>query len=111
MNLGNASALGNAANTFDIEATTTFDNTSGSTLTLANNYAQIWGASFTFTGSHDLNLGSGAVSLTYSPQVTVTANNLTVGGVISGTGKSLTKAGSGTLTLSGANTYDGGTHL
>ena len=44
-----------------------------------------------------------------SRTVTVASNNLTVGGVISGSGYSLTKAGTGTLILGGANTY-GGAH-
>ena len=44
-------------------------------------------------------------------QLTVGGNNLStvVGGVISGNGASLVKVGSGTLTLSGANTYTDGT--
>jgi autotransporter-associated beta strand protein len=75
----------------------------------ANNNAQAWNADFTFVGSQSLNLGSGNVTLGASRQVTVTANTLTVGGIVSGSGYSLTKAGSGTLTLSGANTYTGAT--
>ena len=39
------------------------------------------------------------------------AFNVTLGGAISGTGGGLAKAGSGTLTLNGANTYGGGTAL
>jgi hypothetical protein len=51
-----------------------------------------------------LNLGSGVVTLGATRQVTVTANTLTVGGVISGTSYGLTKTGNGTLVLGGANT-------
>ena len=46
-----------------------------------------------------------------SRTVTVASNTLTVGGAISGSGYSLTKAGTGTLTLAGSNTYSGGTTL
>src|SRR4029077_18849597 len=84
---------------------------SGGAITLSNNNAQAWNADFAFTGTQNLNLGTGAVTLGASRTVTVNGSTLTVGGVISGSGFSLTKAGSGTLTLSGANTYTGGTTL
>ncbi len=64
-----ASALGNSV--FTITGGT-IDNTSGSLVTLNNN-AQNWNASFTFTGTNDLNLGTGAVTMNASRQVTVTA--------------------------------------
>jgi T5SS/PEP-CTERM-associated repeat protein/autotransporter-associated beta strand protein len=56
-----------------------------------------------------LSLGN-AVSLTGADTVDTQTNALTLGGVISGNG-SLVKIGTGTLTLSGANTYGGGTNL
>ena len=95
----------------------TITNGYGSARTNTNNNAQIWAANFAFgtTGSsgQDLNLGTGAVSLTGNRTVTVnstnTARTLTVGGVISGEGFSLTKAGTATLALGGANDYTGGT--
>ncbi|MEI6872346.1 MAG: autotransporter-associated beta strand repeat-containing protein, partial [Verrucomicrobiota bacterium] len=83
------------------------DNTSGAALTLANNSAQIWGGNFTFKGSNDLNMGAGAVTLSGSYSVTVSAGTFTEEGAIGGT-YSLSKAGNGALTLSGANTFSGG---
>jgi autotransporter-associated beta strand protein len=89
----------------------TLDNTSGSGVTLSNNNTQSWNGDFTFTGTNTLNLGTGAVSLGASCTVTVSGGTLGVGGIISGSGYSLTKAGAGMLTLRGANTYTGGTTL
>lgn len=74
----------------------------------SGNNAQTWGGNFIFVGSQNLDLGSGNVSLTGNRTVTVSANTLTVGGVVSG-GFSLAKAGAGTLLLNNANTYSGGT--
>ena len=81
-------------------------------ITVAGN-PQNWNADFTFVGSNPLNLGNGAVALGSSLTVTVNANILTVAGVISdgGSGYSLTKAGPGTLNLSGQNTYAGDTMI
>jgi LPXTG-site transpeptidase (sortase) family protein len=109
LNIGNAQALGNLASTFIINGGS-IDNTSGAALTTLN-YPQTWGASFTFAGTNNLNLGSGAVAMTGNRMVTVTANNLTVNGVISGAARRLTKAGAGALTLGGANIHTGGVTL
>ena len=95
------------------------DNSSGSPVTLQTNNTQSWAGSFSYLGSsvdntHDLNLGTGNVTLDAS-SITLTMNGsastLTVGGVIqngtSGTG--LTVAGVGKLALNGASTYTGTT--
>ncbi len=111
LNINNASALGNAANTFIISAGT-IDNSSGAAITLANNYVQQWNGDFTFTGTKDLNMGGGSVTLNATRQVTVNnAGNLTVNGIISGSGFGLTKLGAGTLTLGAADTYSGDTRI
>jgi fibronectin-binding autotransporter adhesin len=109
VNINNAAALGNAANTMTISGGT-IDNTATGAVTTGN-YPQAWNGDFTFTGTQPLNLGFGAVTLGLSRQVTVNASTLTVGGIISGSGFGLTKAGSGTLTLGGANTYSGNTTI
>ena len=109
LNINNGSALGNINSIFTITGGT-IDNTSGSLVTLNGN-AQNWNVSFTFTGTNDLNLGTGAITMNASRTVTVNAGNLTVGGVISGIGFRLTKAGNGALTLTGANALTGGVTL
>jgi autotransporter-associated beta strand protein len=109
LHINNASALGTG--TFTITGGA-LNNSSGSSITVAGN-AQAWNANFSFAGTDALNLGTGAVTLggsAGSRTVTVTANTLTVGGIISdGTATGLTKAGAGTLVLSGHNTYTGTT--
>ena len=69
---------------------------------------------FTCTGTNTLTQGTGAITLatngtTGTHQITVSASTLTLGGIIGdgGGGYGITKAGSGTLTLSGANTFTG----
>ena len=102
---------GNANSTMTINGGT-LDNTSGSPRALLNNPpSYFWNGDFTFVGTGSLNLGGGAVTLGGNRQVTCNANTLTVGGVIDDGGHtySLTKAGSGTLSLSGASTYTGNT--
>ena len=87
----------------------TIDNTSSGDVSLSPAITQNWNSDFTYAGSvHNLNLGTGAVTLAANRQVTVSTNTLTVGGAIGGS-YSLTKAGNGTLTLSGVNTYSGKT--
>ncbi|MFZ3376745.1 MAG: autotransporter-associated beta strand repeat-containing protein [Chthoniobacterales bacterium] len=109
LNINNANALGTGTFTIASGSNAIIDNTTAGAITLSTNNTQIWNGDFTFTGTQSLNLGTGAVTLGGNRTVTVNTNNLTVGGVISGGGFSVTKAGAGTLTLAGANTYSGGT--
>jgi outer membrane autotransporter protein len=105
LNINNATALGTG--TFDINGGT-IDNSTAGAITLTTNNVQTWDGDFTFTGTQDLNLGTGAVTLGANRQVTTSAKTLTVGGAIGGA-FGLTKAGAGTLTLDGVNTYTGPT--
>ncbi len=105
----NLNDKGLGTNTFTISAVSTLDNTSASSVTL-NNCPQNWNANFSFTGTTNLNLGSGPVTMSASRTLTVNASTLTVGGVIGGSA-GLTKLGAGTLALSSStnSTYTGGT--
>ncbi|HEX8295387.1 MAG TPA: autotransporter-associated beta strand repeat-containing protein, partial [Chthoniobacteraceae bacterium] len=97
LNLNGVGALG--AGLFTINGGT-IDNTSAAALTLNTNPVQAWNSNFTFAGTRNLNLGTGAVTLggTGPRQITVNANTLTVGGAVTGT-SGFIKAGGGTLTL------------
>ena len=111
LNLGNAAAIGTGPLTISTPTgSPIIDNTSGSPMTLANNNAQNWNGNFTFQGTQPLILGTGAVALGTTVQVTINnSSTLTVGGVISGTGNGLTLNGNGTLLLTNNETYTGPT--
>jgi fibronectin-binding autotransporter adhesin len=109
LNINSATALGTG--TFTIAGVSVIDSTVSPFGPLTNNNAQNWNADFTFAGSNSLDLGNGAVSMSASRQVTVSANNLTVGGAISGSTFGLTKAGAGNLTLNGNSSYSGATTI
>ena len=104
LNINTGTAIGSGALTI---GGGTIDNTSVGAVSLANNNIQNWNGDFTFTGSQGLNLGTGAVAISGSRQVTVSANTLTVGGVISdgGVGYNLTKSGAGAMVFGGVNSY------
>ena len=92
------------------------DNLSGAAITTSTHNPNLMlNANLTFTGSNSLNFGTGRVSLGstagISRTITVSANTLTLGGIISNgtTATALTKEGSGTLKLGGINSYTGAT--
>jgi autotransporter-associated beta strand protein len=108
-----AAAAANSINFTNTAATTLTNTTSGSnqTLTLSSS-----GTAIT-TGTGAVTIGSSTanqnvnVALGASQTWNVGSGGLTATNVISGSGFGITKSGTGTLTLSGANTYSGGTTL
>ncbi|MEI6074866.1 MAG: autotransporter-associated beta strand repeat-containing protein [Verrucomicrobiota bacterium] len=106
LNINNNGALGTGALTINGG---TIDNTGGTPVTVTN--AQAWNGDFAFGGNQDITLSAASVALNTNRQLTATgAGTLTVSSAISdgGAGNSLTLAG-GNVTLSGENTYKGGT--
>ena len=103
ININNASALGTATGALVINGGTINSNVAG--ITTANK-TQNWNGDFTFTGTQDLNLGTGNVTLGGTAgqrTVTVNAGKLTVGSInVATAGYGLTKAGPGILKLGGS---------
>ena len=89
---GNARFITNAGGTFDMSGLTSAGMTAGS----------IEGAGNYFLGAKELTVGSNNLSTTVSGAIAD-------GGSSGGAGGSLTKVGTGTLTLTGTNSYTGGT--
>ena len=109
LNFNHDQVFGDAANTL-IFTGGTFNNTTNGPETLAYDYTQTWGGSFTFGGNRPLYLGAGPVTLSANSTVTVVTNILTVAGPISGA-PYLAKAGEGVLELTGTNDYTGITYI
>ena len=96
LTLGNASALGNASNSFELR--------SGGTLNLSNISPTF--STFTFAGG-SLS-GTTNTTMTASSGFVVTEGTLTISNRLSGSG-GFTQNGPGTTTLSRTNTYSGAT--
>jgi autotransporter-associated beta strand protein len=103
LNLANATALGTGALSITGGALTA-DND----LTLSANNPIALGGNLAYQGAANLSLGTGAVTLSVSPNINVASGVLNLGGNVNGA-FGLTKSGDGTLILAGNNTYTGAT--
>ena len=101
LNIDNDAALGTG--TFTISGGTVDAITAARNITNAMSV----GGSFTFTGTQNLSQSSGAITLTATPTITISAKILSLGGNIGGA-FGIVQAGNGTFTLSGTNTFSGG---
>ncbi|RYD19686.1 MAG: hypothetical protein EOP88_18030 [Verrucomicrobiaceae bacterium] len=105
INANTATALGNSALVINGGA---LGNTSGGAVVLTNNNVQAWNGDFTFAGTSDLDMGTGAVTGggTGDRTVTVSSNIFAVGELKTAAGQGLIKQGAGTLMLTSLG--DGG---
>jgi autotransporter-associated beta strand protein len=110
LNLANPSALGTG--TFTIGGNSSFDNTTGSDLNVANALA-LTGGSPTYVGSANNMTINGAVNVNNNRTITVSARTLTLGSTITqdATPRNFTKAGTGTLVLAGGAAHTGNTTI
>jgi fibronectin-binding autotransporter adhesin len=114
LNINSASAISSGA--LALSANQTIDNTSGAAITLANNNnINLSGGSLTFAGTQSLSFGSGTVTISVTNRtITTTAGALTIGSIDADTtARTLTKAGAGTLVVTGAagTNFQGGVIL
>ena len=99
---GNAAFITNAGGIVDISGLGTFPDGGGPASVPGMTAGSIEGAGNYFLGSKTLTVGSNNLS-------TEVSGTIADGGSSGGTGGSLVKVGTGTLTLSGVNTYTGTT--
>ncbi len=117
LDLNNATAFGSGAVVINGG---NIDNKLGSALTLAGANTYTWNGNFSFLGSNNLTIGTGASTISQSIALNVAAGNLFLtGNILDGTGGTaiFTKTGNGTLTLTGTgsnvttNDVSGGTFV
>ncbi len=106
LNINNASALGTGTfATLGASGTVTIDNTSGAAITLStNNTVTLNQGALVFTGSNNLDFGSGSATYAGSRVITVNAGTLRFGQLVNGAataGVGVTVNGAGTLVLGG----------
>ena len=101
LNLGNDGALGSGLVTI---SGGTLDAVGGARALSGNNLVNLTG-DFAFAGTNNLAFGTGALSIQISRTLTVSAGSLTFGGAANGAG--FTKAGAGTLALTGSTSFTG----
>jgi fibronectin-binding autotransporter adhesin len=135
INLGSSSSIDSNGNTLTLTGnilgaqTLTKVGTGALVLQGSNTFNSLVVNAGTLNASADANLGAGTVtlngaalqagatftssknlSLSSSNTIDTNGNNLTLSGILSGSG-SFTKIGTGTLSLGGSNTYQGGTTI
>lgn len=114
LNVNGATALGTGTLVFSGNGI--FNNNSGTAVTLTNNNGlTLSGGSPAFTGTNDLSFGTGALTISGGNRtLTTTAGTLTVGSLNADTtARAFTKAGAGTLVVTGAagTNFGGATNL
>lgn len=104
LNVNNDQAIGSGAFTVGTGSAKALDNTSGFAGNFSSNNLQFWNDDFTFSGSNDLNMGTGAVTVGGSGTdrtITISAGTLSVG-ELKAAAHGLVKQGAGTLVITSA---------
>ncbi len=110
LTIGSVTALGTGTFTIGGSGSCVINSPTITNFTISTNNPMVWNGDFSYGSGYNLDLGNGPVTLGANVVVNGSNNMLTVGGTISGN-YSLTKTGTGPLTLSGANTFTGGMTL
>lgn len=106
LNFNSPSALGTGTGVVTINGGS-IDNTSGVPIVATASKPQAWNADITFTGTNNLDMGSGTVTLggTGDRTVSVSTGDVLTVGEIKGSSQGLSVSGGGTLILTSSGSY------